>query len=105
MIDEADIEKAADYLRNSAQESGKWRGHMNYCEGNLRRVKSLQMLQHEGSLGEREARAYASDEYRAALEDYENATAEYETIRAKREAAHYSIEIWRSQQSARKAGI
>lgn len=105
MIEESDIEKAVDYLRTSAQDSGKWRGHMNYCEGNLRRVKSLEMLKHEGSLGDREARAYASDAYRQALEDYENATAEYETIRAKREAAQYAIEVWRSQQSARKAGI
>lgn len=105
VIEESDVEKAADYLRTSAQESGRTRGRMAYCDGNLRRVKSLQLLTFEGSLGEREAKAYASDAYRKALEDLENATADYETIRAKREAAQYAIEVWRSQQSARKAGI
>lgn len=105
MIDEAAVEKAADYLRASAQASGSARGRMAYCDGNLRRVKSLQMLEHEGSLGDREAKAYASDAYRKALEEIEDATAEYETIRAKREAAQYTIEVWRTQTSAKKAGV
>lgn len=105
MIDESDVEKAVDYLRTSAQASGQARGRMAYCDAHLRRVKSLVMLEKQGSLGEREAQAYASDDYKGALEQLEDATADYETIRAKREAAQYAIEVWRSQQSARKAGI
>jgi hypothetical protein len=56
-------------------------------------------------LGDREAAAYASEEYLTALQDLESATAEYETLRAQREAAVYLIDMWRSLSSAQKQGI
>lgn len=105
MIDDNDVEKAVWYLRDSAGDSGRTRGRMAYSDGQLRRIKSLVMLEKDGSLGIREAEAYASKDYADALEQLENATADYETIRAKREAAQYAIDVWRTQTSARKAGI
>jgi hypothetical protein len=105
MYDENEIDKAVDYLRSSAQASGQARGRMAYQDGNLRRVKSLVMLEKQGSLGDREAQAYASDQYKEALEQLENATADYETIRAKREAAIYAIEVWRSMNASKRQGI
>ncbi len=94
-----------DYLRDTADQYGKACGRLAYLEGNLRRVKSLVMLQKTGSLGDREASAYASEEYRDALEQLENATADRETIRAMRDAAQCRFEQWRTQTSARKAGV
>lgn len=105
MITEEEADRAVDYLRDSAQQCGQARASMVYREASLRRVKSLEMLANEGSLGDREARAYASDQYREAVEAFRDATAEYETIRAYREAAQYKIEAWRTMTSARKAGI
>lgn len=105
MVDENDIEKAVDYLRSSAEASGKARGRMAYCDGQLRRIKSLVMLEKDGSIGMREAEAYASKDYADALEHLENATADYETIRAKREAAQYAIEVWRSMNRAKREGV
>ena len=93
-----------EYLRDTAKQYGQARGRALYTENNLRRVKSLNMPA-EGPQGERERVAYASDEYRIALEDMENAVADSETIRALREAAAYTIEVWRSQNSARKQGV
>ena len=74
-------------------------------DGNLRRVKAMQMIGKDGSLGDREASAYASEQYGKALEELENSTAEYETLRAQREAAVYLIDMWRSLSSAQKQGI
>ena len=105
MIDEDKVEAAVWYLRNSADSYGPARGHLAFSDANLRRVKSLKMLQEQGSVADREARAYASAEYLEAIEQLQNATADYETIRAKREAAVMMIELWRSQSSARKQGI
>lgn len=105
MLEEDRVEKALHFLQQSATTIGQARGHMVYCEGNLRRIKSLQMIGMEGSVADRETRAYASDEYRKALEDQENAIAEYETLRAHREAAQYFIDVWRTQQSSKKAGL
>ena len=105
MIEEERCEKAVEFLRDTAEKYGNAKGYESFCEGNLRRVKSLQLLASEGSLGEREAKAYASAEYKVALGELQNATAEYETLRALREAAAITVDVWRSQNSARKQGI
>jgi hypothetical protein len=105
VIEEERTEAAVYYLRDSAQKYGALRGRMAYCEANLRRVKSLEMLGKNGSVAANEVAAYASEAYLHAMQDLENATAEYETMRAVREAAIYTIETWRSQNSTRKQGI
>lgn len=104
MIPDDDAEKATEYLRDRAALIGQLRGRVKFAEGNLRRVKALQMMETEGGLGERETRAYASEQYLDALNELREAEAEYETERAYREAAQYRIEVWRSQTSARKQG-
>lgn len=106
MIDEVKVEAAVWFLRSSADSYGPARGHLAFADANLRRVKALVMVAFtEGTVADREARAYASEQYKEAIEELQNATAEYETIRAKREAAVMMIELWRSQSSARKQGI
>lgn len=98
-------EAAVEFLRDTAERYGKARGYSAFTEANLRRVKALEMASRAGGVGEREAAAYASTAYGAALEEYQNAVADYETLRAKREAAQMTIEVWRSQTSAAKAGM
>lgn len=104
MISEDRVEAAVEYLRDHASTIGKARGRLMFAENSLRRVKAMNMPE-EGSIAERERAAYASDEYRAALEELRDAAVEYETIRALREAASMTIEVWRSQNSARKQGV
>ena len=105
MISDERTEKAVEFLRDTAEQYGQMRGRVAYTSANLRRVKSIVMLSCEGGVGAREAEAYASPAYLLAMEDEQNAVADYETLRAKREAAQMTIEVWRSQASARKAGI
>lgn len=106
MISEERTEAAVEYLRDSAKRYGQARGYQAFADANLRRIKSLEMLAiSEGSVADREARAYASAPYLQAIMELQNATADYETLRAKREAAVMTIEVYRSQNSARKAGI
>lgn len=105
-VSDEQAEAAVDYLRDTAKDYGKACGRLAYLEGNLRRVKSLEMLKTpKGSLGDREAQAYASEAYREALEQLENATADKETIRAYRDAAEAKFEMWRSVNSNKRAGI
>jgi hypothetical protein len=65
MITDDAAEKAVDYLKDTAKAIGLAMGHMKFCEGTLKRVKALSMVELEKdptlSLGGREARAYASD--------------------------------------------
>jgi hypothetical protein len=104
MIREDRVEAAVEYLRDSAKQYGQARGRALYTEANLRRIKALEMVSRAGGVGEREAAAYASEPYKAAMDDMEDAAAESETIRALREAAQYTIEVWRSQNSTRRQG-
>jgi hypothetical protein len=106
MIDESRAEKAVDYLRDTAKEYGQQCGRKAYAVSNLRRVKALQMLEAPpGSVADREAHAYASDAYKAAMEAEQNAVADQETTRAMRDAAEFTFELWRSQNSTRRASI
>jgi hypothetical protein len=105
VISDDRAEGAVMFLRDTSEEYGQLRGRVAYCEANLRRVKALEMLGKSGGVGEREAQAYASPAYHEAMQEQENAVADFETLRAKREAAQMTIEVWRSQSSARKAGV
>ena len=105
MISEARTEKAVEFLRDTAEKYGQARGYVSYCEGNLRRVKALEMAGKAGGLGDREAAAYASPAYCTALEALQNAVCEAETIKAQREAAELTIEVWRSQNSSKRMGV
>jgi hypothetical protein len=104
MIAEERVEKAVEFMRDTSKPYGAARGHVAFCEGNLRRVKALQMVGKPGSAADREATAYASSEYLSGLEALQNAVAESETLRAQRDAAEMTIEVWRSQFSASKRG-
>jgi reverse gyrase len=104
MISEDRAEAAVEYLRDTATQYGQARGHQSYTEGNLRRIKALELLKVEGGLGEREAKAYASEAYREALEAFRDATKDTETIRALREAADLTIRVWQSQQANIRQG-
>ena len=105
MIKEQSIEKAVDWLRDTANAYGTMRGHVQYTEANLRRVKALEMSGKVGGVGEREAAAYASDAYLAAMVEYRNAVAECETMRALREAADLRIRVWQTQESSSRRGV
>jgi hypothetical protein len=105
LISEDRAEKAVEWVRDNAKRIGRAKGHQVYCEANLRRVKALEMIGKEGGVGEREALAYASEPYRQAIEDYQNATADYETLRIRKDAADMTFECWRSQNSTRRSGL
>lgn len=105
MISEDQAEKAVLYLRDSAGPYATARGHALFCDANLRRVKSLQMIGKEGTIAMLEAQAYASAEYQTAMHALESATCEMERIKALREASVFAIEMFRSTNSARKQGI
>jgi len=106
MITEERAEAAVEYLRDTADLYGQTCGREKLSDLSLKRIKALQMISAPpGSVADREAFAYASADYKAAMEEAKDATAERETVRAKRQAAELTIEVWRSQYSARKAGI
>lgn len=95
-----EVEKALDFLRDSAQQLG---------DAKARSIKSTHMLKHvealkakasnEKAAEARKADARTSPEFVEALTEDAIASGEYEKLRALREAAGAKIEAWRSQQA------
>ena len=104
IVSDADLEKALDWLRDSAQEIGDAKAETIRASHMLKVVKALSMKVHnEKPISHQEREALASEEYRAALERDAVAAGEYEKMRALREAAALKIEAWRSEQANYRA--
>lgn len=97
LVSEADVEKALDWLRDSADEIGEAKREAVKTEHMMRHVKALAMKQHMGlPLSAQEREAYASDQYLTAIDRAANAAGEYEKLKSLRGAAEMKIEAWRS---------
>lgn len=104
IVTESDLEKALDFLRDSAAELGNARAEMIRASHMIKVVKALAMKMHNDkpvSVQEREA--LCSTEYEAALLEDAKAAGEFEKLRALREAAALKIEAWRSEQASWRA--
>lgn len=104
MIPESDVEKAVDYLRQSAQEAAQARADSLYLEAHMKALKAtLKARSGAASNAAAEDEALASDEYRTALEGWRVAVEKDAFHRYKREAAQALIEAWRTQCSNARA--
>lgn len=111
MITEDDVERAVAFLRDSAPKIGVARADLNYAEAMLRHVKALAMQQNKlnmdgtgAPLAAQEREAYASPQYKQAIDDYRKATMDYETLKAQREGAIAKIDAYQTM-SANMRGI
>ena len=104
IVTEEDLEKALDWLRDSAAELGAAKAETVRASHMLKVVKALSMKAHnEKPASHQEREAFASEAYLAALERDAVAAGEYEKLRALREAAALKIETWRSEQANYRA--
>ena len=103
MISDDDVEKALDYLRDSAQEYAQYRSAEKFYEGKLKRIEAMQFMeQTTGAVEAKRLAARASDEYGECLDDYKDAKYNAELLSAYREAAKMKVS-W--AQTERKASI
>lgn len=99
-----EAEKATQFLVESAYPHGQSVALARLASNKLRHVKALAMkASGEKSAAAQEREAYASQEYRDALEEEFEATLEAEKSKAAREAAQVKVDLWRSI-SARQRG-
>ena len=90
-------EQATQYLIDSARDIAAAKADLVKHENMLRVVKAIAM-KHSGetAVSAQEREAYASDQYKRAVQDLTQATEQHELLRTKREAAKMQIEFWRS---------
>lgn len=103
----SDQERAAaavEFLIDSAAEYGAAKADAVFASNSLRRIKAMAMRASDaGSVAMKEAEAYASEAYLDALQAEFEAVKDYETLRAKREAAVQRIDYWRAINANQRA--
>ena len=96
-ITEEDVSKAVDVLRDTAENSAKYKAERVYLDEYRKSLKAMIMKDHlEMSVSAQEREAYASDEYQKHLRAMQIAIEKDERQRFMRIAAEAKIEAWRS---------
>lgn len=99
IVTDEDLSKALDWLRDNAPMIGDAKGRLVAAGHMLKHVEALEYMKAEGSAETRKSVARASQRYLEAIYEEAAAAAEFETMRARREAAALKIESWRSEQA------
>lgn len=100
MITDESLEKALDYLRDSADTAAQKRANRLYLDDYSRVLKATIMAEHLAeAVNAQERYAYSDVRFRNHLEGLKQAIFEDEKARFLREAAAVKIEVWRSIQA------
>jgi len=103
-ITEEEIQRAVDYLRDSARSAAQARAEYEYLEPWKKTVRAKATLASGAkTVAEREAEGEASPEYAEALLAWKAAVEAWEYIRGLRNAAEARIQAWQTE-SANQRG-
>ena len=102
-MNEIDPNKAINYITSNSQAFAKAKADRTFVENNLRVVKSELMNEEEGTLGHKEAYAYAHANYKAQLVALREATEIEENLLWMMKAALARIEIYKVQEYSKRA--
>lgn len=103
-ISDDEIDRALDYLRDSANEAAQARADRVYVEEYRKTIKAQLMKEHDGkSAVIQEREAYADRRYVTHLEAIREAVFKDERMRFLTAAAQAKIEAWRTQSSNERA--
>lgn len=97
-INEHEIDRALDYLRDNAAVAAQARANRVYCEEYRKSLKAIIMKRHaDMPVNAQEREAYADEEYITHLDALKQAVFEDERHRFLLEAAKAKCDAWRSQ--------
>ena len=97
-----DPHKAIEYIIVNAPKYAKAKADRVFIENNLRVVKAKLMNQEEGTLGNKEAYAYAHMDYEVQLQGLKAAVEQEETLRYLLEAAKLRTEVWKTNEFTKR---
>jgi len=101
-MNEINPDKAIRYIVDNAPAYAQAKANRVFIENYLRTVKSRLMQQEEGTLGNKEAYAYAHSDYVVQLEGLKTATEEEERLKYMLLAAQARIEVWKTQEYTKR---
>jgi hypothetical protein len=103
LIDDDEVERALDYLRDNAGAAAEARAHRLYCEEYRKSLKAILMKEHDLAVNGQEREAYADERYIKFLEGLKAAVYEDERHRFLLSAAEAKIEAWRTMSATERA--
>lgn len=104
-MSEIDPNKAINYITANSQAFAKAKADRTFVENNLRVVKSELMNDEEGTLGHKEAYAYAHPSYKQQLVALRDATEIEENLLWMMKAALARIEVYKVQEYSKRAEL
>ena len=105
MVSDDQMEKALDYLRDTAEQAAQWRANRLYLDDFSRVLRAQIMSEHLSEpVNAQERYAYADVRYKNHLEGLKQAIYEDEKARFLREAAQVKVDVWRSESANRRQG-
>ena len=100
IVGDDEIDKALDWLRDSAQAIGDAKARMVKAGHMIKHIEAIETkLSNEASVAARRVDALCSLRYLAAIDEDAAATGEYQKLVALREAATLRIDAWRTESS------
>lgn len=99
---EIDPQKAVEYIILHAPKYAQAKAERVFIENNLRVVKAKLMNQEDGTLGAKEAFAYAHMDYEMQLKGLREAVEQEEKLRYMLEAAKLRVEIWKTNEFTKR---
>jgi hypothetical protein len=104
IVTETELEKALDFLRDSARDIGAAKARCVRAGHMLKHVEALEYKASSASNIEgRKADARTAPSYLEAINEDADAAGAYEVLKSLREAAALKIEAWRSEQANYRA--
>lgn len=97
-----DPNKAIGYIIEHAPKFAEAKGERVFIENYLRTVKSRLMQDEAGTLGNKEAYAYAHPDYELQLKALKEATKNEEHLKFMLLAAQARIEVWKTQEYSKR---
>ena len=99
---EIDPNKCVAYIMENAPKFAQAKAERVFIENFLRTVKSRLMQNEEGTLGNKEAYAYAHPEYEAQLRGLKEATEKEENLKFMLLAAQMRFDTWKTQEYSKR---
>ena len=102
---EIDPHKAIQYIIEKAPEYAKAKADRVFIENYLRTLKSRLMAEESGTLGAKEAYAYAHMDYEVQLRGLRDAVEKEENLRYMIEAAKLRVEVFKTQEYTKRTEL
>ena len=97
--------KCVAYIMENAPKFAKAKAERVFIENYLRSVKSKLMGNEEGTLGAKEAYAYAHSDYIEQLTALRIATEEEERLKYMMSAAQLRVDVWKTNEYSKRAEL